>query len=69
MNLSDGRSFILGEQPTWADFVCACRSGHADVMLGGRLSTINAALKAHQLRVEELPGVKEYIAKRPVTPY
>lgn len=68
MQLGDGRPFIMGAKPTWPDFVVSATMDFLDAgLIVGKVGEVNSALKEHQLRVEALPGVKEWIAKRPVT--
>jgi len=63
---NNGEGFFVGSKPTWADFVVVIFldnvSSHYSTVLDNY-----PLLKAHSQRVHELKGIKEWIARRPVT--
>ncbi|XP_055328745.1 hematopoietic prostaglandin D synthase-like [Paramacrobiotus metropolitanus] len=64
---NNGDGFFIGSGPTWADFVVVVA---LDGILGMESTLLDKfpKLKAHNQRVHELKGIKEWIAKRPNTP-
>jgi glutathione S-transferase len=61
-----GQNFLVGASPTWADFVAAVA---LDNLVGMDNTVLDKypLLKAHNNGVHELKGIKEWLAKRPVT--
>ncbi|XP_055334384.1 glutathione S-transferase 1-like [Paramacrobiotus metropolitanus] len=64
---SNGGQFFVGSGPTWADFVIAHGMGQLQVVEPNALNGYEL-LKAHEQRINNLQGVKEWISKRPKTP-
>lgn len=64
------KKFILGDKPAWADFFIGSVLEFSDnLIFCGKLAAVNANAKAYYKRIQELPGVAEWIAKRPDTPF
>ncbi|GAU88187.1 hypothetical protein RvY_00931 [Ramazzottius varieornatus] len=65
-NNNGGKGFFVGSSPTWADFSIAVAVDRLEMFQPGYLSKY-PLLSAHKARVEDLKGIKEWIAKRPKT--
>jgi len=65
---NEGKEYFVGSKPTWADFAVVVALDNVVGMENSILDTY-PGLKAHSARVHELKGIKEWIAKRPVTQF
>jgi len=65
---NNGEGYLVGSKPTWADFAIVVA---LDNVVGMDTTVLDKypTLKAHSQRVHELKGIKEWIAKRPNTPF
>ena len=63
-----GPNYLVGPKPTWADFVVV-------ILLDRTMNTRKNLLDSYPLlqdfreRVHNLRGIKEWIARRPITPF
>ncbi|GAU98994.1 hypothetical protein RvY_10057 [Ramazzottius varieornatus] len=62
-----GSDYLVGTKPSWADFVVVQLLDEAQRLKSDLLDPF-PLLKAHQDRVHNLKGIKEFLAKRPETP-
>ncbi|CAG7716912.1 unnamed protein product [Allacma fusca] len=60
--------FLVGNKISYADFYVAANFQTTQMYIPTALESY-PALKAHQSAVFEAPGIKEYVAQRPVTPF
>jgi glutathione S-transferase len=65
---SNGQNYLVGGSPTWADFVVGSALEGLTISMDKALLDKYPLLKAHNQRIRELKGIKEWIAKRPNTP-
>jgi glutathione S-transferase len=63
-----GKEFFVGSGPTWADFGIAVMTSQLQDFEPDLLAKY-PLLKGHQSRVENLKGIKEWIVRRPKTPF
>jgi len=63
---NNGEGFFVGTKPTWGDFVVVVFLDNVVSWVGTALDNY-PLLKAHSQRVHELKGIKEWLARRPVT--
>lgn len=64
----NGGSYFVGNDYTWADFGIAC--GSYEIQAYGQ-STMDAypTLASHMNKIHALPGIKQWVEKRPETPW
>jgi len=65
---NSGEGFYVGKGPTWADIVVVIFLDNLAAWDSSVLENYKL-LKAHSQRVHELKGIKEWLLKRPVTPF
>jgi glutathione S-transferase len=59
----NGKNFLAGEEPTYADFIMWHVVDVAKTVIPGTLDDKKALKEFHE-RVASLPGVKDYLANR-----
>jgi len=59
-----GKGYFVGSKPTWGDLAVVVLEDEL-VRLNGDILASYPLLKAHNTRVHELKGIKEWLAKRP----
>jgi len=66
--VANGQGVFIGKQVTWADIYVTV---FADEVLALSPTALDKypQLKAHNARVHELKGIKEYLATRPASPF
>jgi glutathione S-transferase len=65
-NNSQGQGFLVGNKPTWADFIVVAFFDELERLQAGFLDGY-PGLKSHRDRVHGLKGIKEWLAKRKET--
>jgi glutathione S-transferase len=65
--LEKNNGLLVGSGFSYVDFAIASFVELFSGKLGGTILDKYPALKAHQLKVFAAPGIKEWVAKRPVT--
>lgn len=66
---TSGGKFLVGENYTWCDFVLAHYSSVFESFVDETLLDNYPTIKSHQKNVFNIPQIKDWIAKRPVTEY
>ena len=61
-----GKGYFVGSKPTWGDLAVVVLEDEL-VRLNGDILAKYPLLQAHNTRVHELKGIKEWLAKRPET--
>ncbi|KAG8225447.1 hypothetical protein J437_LFUL004448 [Ladona fulva] len=67
--VKENDDYLVGGQLTWADFQYAASLENFELIFGKEALDQYPHLKALKERVFELPGIKEWVAKRPVTEF
>jgi len=62
-------TFLVGSSWTWADFVLAHFTEVFETFVDGSFLSNYPTIKTHQKNVQNIPQIKAWIAKRPVTEY
>ncbi|GAU96919.1 hypothetical protein RvY_08287-1 [Ramazzottius varieornatus] len=65
----NGQAFIAGSGPTWADFTVVAFLDEVIEMVEPTILDSYPALSSYVARVHNLKGIKQWLAKRPVTQY
>lgn len=65
---NNGEGYLVGKNPTWADFVLVV---FLDVLISMDTNVLDnyQPLKVYVQRVHDLKGIKEWLVKRPVTQF
>ncbi|ODM90228.1 Glutathione S-transferase [Orchesella cincta] len=66
---NNGGKYLVGNAITWIDFVCAHMSDRFSNCLEIDVLANYPTLKEHQQQIFQIPEIKAWIAKRPVTHY
>jgi glutathione S-transferase len=69
LKATDGGKFLVGNNYTWSDFVLAHFTEVFESFVDPSFLANYPSIKAHQKNVQNIPQIKSWIAKRPVTEY
>ncbi|KAK6633934.1 hypothetical protein RUM43_001535 [Polyplax serrata] len=67
--LNENKGFSVGESVTWTDFVFASSLENFECIFGKKALDRYPSLKALKEKVFNLPGIKEWVERRPITDF